>query len=291
MSISALPYWVAIAYLALHTVYVLTADFKPRPLVRIVITNVALAAGFLAILQFLDSAEAWSHRWFRFLALWSPVVFFWWAYLWNRWTLHAYYPPEFSFDPALIRLEGRLFGQPSLWSAAKERPWLADLLHFLYNTYYLYTFALGAYLHTTGRLRDFQAMTFAVILGYALLYCFFPFLPVWGPRWGLVSAGLLPADRQRLKGGWITRLTTWFMFEGPAQKACAMPSAHASTAVIFAVWTWRIGGPELGLAAAVIALGMAVGAIYGRYHYLLDILVGAAVGTACLLLADAAIGA
>src|SRR4030042_3448433 len=117
-------------------------------------------------------------------------------------------------------------------------------------------------------------MAFAAILGYASVYSFFPFMPVCGPRWGLVSAGLLPLEKQRLEGGSMTRLTNWFMFEGPAHKACAMPSAHASTAVVFVAWAWRIGGPELGLGARVVALGMALVAVYGRYHYLLDIPVG-----------------
>jgi membrane-associated phospholipid phosphatase len=290
LSVSSLPYWVVLAYLALHTVYVLTARFRPRPLTRILATNLWLAACFVVLMTLRDWPSAWRHQWFRITALWAPVVFFWWAYLWNRWTLHAYYPRDYSFDPPLIRLEQKLFGQPSLWLARKDQPWLADLLHLFYNTYYLYTFAVGAYLHSSGRIRDFLAMTLAVILGYALMYCFFPFMPVFGPRWGLVSAGLLPEDRQRLKGGWMTRATNWLMFDGLAHKACAMPSAHASTAVVFVVWTWRIGGVGPGLAALAVALGMALGAIYGRYHYLLDLIVGAAVGVGCVLAADALIG-
>ena len=66
--------------------------------------------------------------------------------------------------------------------------------------------------------------------------------------------------------------------------------SFALAAVVFVVWSWRIGGPELGLMALALALGMGLGAVYGRYHYLLDILIGAAVGGGCVLLSDLAIG-
>jgi hypothetical protein len=86
---------------------------------------------FLLQIWLLGFPELWGQRWFRFTILWSPIVFFWWAYLWNSKTLHAFYPRTFSFDPLLIRLDGKLFGQPSLWLAQGRRRRLADLFHFL----------------------------------------------------------------------------------------------------------------------------------------------------------------
>jgi membrane-associated phospholipid phosphatase len=284
--ISALPLWLPILYLGVHSAYLLTARYRPARVGRLLLVNIVLTAIFLYLISLLDSSLM-EERWFRLTVFWIPVVFFWWAYLWAGRTLHLFYPPGVSFDDALIRLEARWFGQPSLHLALRyERPWLSDILHFSYNSYFLYTFALGVYLHASGRNRDFQAMTFAVILGYALAYSFFPLLPVKGPRWGLIDAGLLHESRQRLRGSWMTRATNRLMYEGLAHRGAAMPSAHSSTAVVFAVWVWRIWGGAGGLPALALVLTMALGAVYGRYHYLLDVLVGGTLGLLCLLVAD-----
>ena len=284
--ISSLPTWLVIGYLVVHSLYVLAARYPPANLARILSVNAALILLFLIQLSALDSEEVWHERWLRITVLWSPIAFFWWAYLWAGRTLHVFYPEGVSFDSPLIRLEARFFGQPSLWLARDRAPWLTDLVHFLYNTYYAYTPILALYLYIHGRLHEFQSMSFAVILGYACCYSFFPLLPVWGPRWGLVVAGLLNQSERCLAGGWMTRATNAIMYEGLAHKGCAMPSAHSSTGVVFLVWCWRIWGAAGGLPATFIVAGMAFAAVYGRYHYLVDIIVGAALGVFCVLAAD-----
>ncbi|RPI25983.1 MAG: phosphatase PAP2 family protein [Acidobacteria bacterium] len=285
-SFSRLPTWLVIGYLVIHSFYIVTARYRSAHRVRALLTNFGLVCLFALLLVGLGQAELYRERWFRIVALWSPVAFFWWAYLWAGLTLHAYYPRDFSYDSRLIRLEDRLFNQPSLWLAAGEKAWLTDLLHFLYNTYYAYTPILALYLHINGRLAEFQSVTFAVTLGYAFCYSFFPLMPVFGPRWGLVDAGLLPPSRSRLRGGWMTRITNVIMWQGPAHKGCAMPSAHSSTAVVFLIWSSRIWGDAGGLLAAVIVAGMVLGAVYGRYHYVVDMIVGGALGIISVLVAD-----
>ncbi|MFB3902464.1 MAG: phosphatase PAP2 family protein [Acidobacteriota bacterium] len=248
--------------------------------------NCALFALFLIQLSVLDSQVLWQEWWFQITVLWSPIAFFWWAYLWAGLTLRVFYPENVSYDASLIRLEAKLFGQPSLWLARGRPGWLTDLSHFFYNTYYAYTPVLALYLYTQGRIQEFQSMSFAVILGYALCYSFFPHLPVWGPRWGLVLAGLLEESERRLTGGWMTWATNAVMYEGLAHKGCAMPSAHCSTGIVFLVWCWRVWGAAGGLPAVVMVAGMAFAAVYGRYHYLVDVIVGATLGGVCVLVAD-----
>ncbi len=286
MTISPLPHWLVIAYLAVHTTYILIGRYRPPRPSRILLTNLVLSVLFVVQIVLLNSSSLPANSVFTTLALWSPIVFFWWAYLWAGHTLCACYPPGFSFDPGLIKAEGKYFGQLSLRLAAADRPWLNDLFHLLYNTYYLYTLLLGVYLHAVGRFAEFQAVMLAVVLGYAAAYSIFPLAPVWGPRWGLVSAGLLAESRQRLSGSWLTRATNRLMWEGLAHRGCAFPSAHVSTGVIFVVWSWRIWGVEAGIIASLVVFGMALGAVYGRYHYVLDVIAGALLGLLCLLVAD-----
>jgi membrane-associated phospholipid phosphatase len=284
--ISTLPTWLVISYLVIHSIYILAARYPPPNRWRLLFIDCLLALLFIVQLSTLDSPSLWEKRWFRITVLWSPLVFFWWAYLWVGHTLQVLYPEGVSFDNSLIRLEAKLFGQPSLWLARGRPAGLTDLFHFLYDTYFAYTPVLALYLHIHGGVGEFQSMSFAVILGYAICYTFFPQLPTWGPRWGLVVAGLLNESERCLSGGWMTRATNALMFEGLAHKGCAMPSAHTSTGVVFLVWCWRIWGVAGGFPAIVIVTGMAFAAVYGRYHYLMDILVGAALGVICVLAAD-----
>ena len=72
---------------------------------------------------------------------------------------------------------------------------------------------------------------------------------------------------------------------GVAHKGGAMPSAHSSTAVVFVFWCWRIWGPEVGVFALTVATGMWLGAVYGRYHYVIDILAGGVLGILSVTLA------
>ncbi len=284
MGAGSLGICLAIAYLLIHSGMVLLASHRPRSSRRILLTNLLLIACFVILLG--ASPEWQESSGLRFFRLWAPMIFFWWAYTWAGHTLHLFYPSDLSLDPMLIRLENRWIGQPSLWWARYGSPWLTELFHGFYVTYYLYTPALGVYLYAQGRFRDFEAMVFAVMLGYALGYSLSALIPVWGPRWGLVAAGLLNRSEQKLRGYWVTRFIHAIMYGGLAHKGAAMPSMHSSTAVVFLFWCSRLWGIEGGVLAGIVVVGMGVGSVYGRYHYVADVLCGAALGMLSVWIAD-----
>ncbi len=285
MGTGALGIYLAIAYLLIHSGMILLATHRLRSSGRILLTNLLLIAWFAILL--LAATPAWQElAWLGLLRLWAPMIFFWWAYKWAGHTLHLFYPSDLSLDPLLIRLENRWLGQPSLGWARYGSPWLTELFHGFYLSYYLYTPALGTYLYAQGRHREFEAMVFAVMLGYALGYSLSALIPVWGPRWGLVAAGLLKSSEQKLQGYWVTRFTHAIMYGGIAHKGAAMPSMHSSTAVVFLFWCSRLGGLEGGVLAGIVVVGMAVGSVYGRYHYVADVLCGVALGVLNVWIAD-----
>ena len=275
----------AIAYLSVHSGMVLLGWRRAKSPGRILLTNLLLISCFAVLL--LGATSEWpGSGWLRFLRLWSPLIFFWWAYLWAGHTLHLFYPPEVSFDSVIIRWEERFLGQPSLWWARNGSPWLTEVLHFFYASYYLYTPVLGIYLYAQGRFNEFEAMTFAVMLGYAVCYSLSAIFPVWGPRWALVATGLLEVSQQKLRGYWVTRSINFIMYGGTAHKGAAMPSGHSATAVVFLLWCYYLWGPWAGIPASIVVLGMWVGSVYGRYHYIADILCGAVLGALSVWFAD-----
>ncbi len=275
----------AIAYLLIHSGLILLATRRPQSSARILITNLLLIAAFALLL--LGATPEWQGQaGLRFLRLWVPVVFFWWAYTWAGHTLRLFYPSNFSLDPLLIRLEERWLGQPSLWWARSGSPWITEVFHGFYVSYYFYTPALGIPLYAQGRFREFEAMALAVMVGYAVGYSLSALIPGWGPRWGLVAAGLLESSEQKMRGYGITRAVNSIMYGGVAHKGAAMPSTHSSTAVVFLVWCSRLWGVEGGVLAGIVVVGMGVGSVYGRYHYVADILCGAALGVLSVWIAD-----
>jgi membrane-associated phospholipid phosphatase len=219
------------------------------------------------------------------LRLWLPIVFFWWSYAWSGKVLHVYHPPDFSYDRPILAAEEKL-GQPSLWLARGRPRWLNEAMSFFYFSYYFYTPVLAVVLYGAGRLRDFEALALAVNLGYAICYSTYPFTPVQGPRWALVDEGLLPRDERVLEGYGFTRIMNAIIWGDLPHKGGAMPSAHSSTAIIFLIWCGRIWGGT-GLAVGIaIAGAMFVSTVYGRYHYVVDVLAGLVIGLACLGVAD-----
>ena len=258
------------------------APRPPRGRGRILAVNLLLMACFASLLLLGSGPLGSRPGWIRFLQLWGPVVFFWWAYKWAGHTLHLFYPADFSWDSALIRFETRWLGLPSLGWARKGSRGRTELFHFFYATYYLYTPGLGIYLYARGEYTRFEAMGMATLLGYAISCLLFAFFPVWGPRWALVEAGLLERSEQQLQGYGLTRAINYVMYRGIAHKGGAMPSSHTSTAVVFFFWSALLWGFWGGAGAGVLVVGMGIGAIYGRYHYVSDIAVGMLLGVLAL---------
>ena len=274
--LGAYSIWLCVAYLVTHSLLLTLGRQRPERLFQLLLTNAALAAGFVFVALSENLA----------LRLWSPILFFWWAYKWAGHTLTSIHLPGYSLDPRILRLEDRILGQPSLWWARGKQPWLTELMHFFYFSYYLYTPILGVFLYLEGRLHEFESMAFAVLSAYAISYLFFALTPTVGPRWALVESGLLETSEQRLDGYAFTWLINYIMYHGPALKGGAMPSSHSSTAVVFLVWCWRVWGMWGGVPALIVVAGMWFGSVYGRYHYVFDVLCGALLGLAAVWLAD-----
>lgn len=172
------------------------------------------------------------------------------------------------FDEWIQVMEAGLFGgQPSMGLAeAFPYPPLSETLHFFYLSYYLIIFVPPLYLYVRGRKGDHQRMVFNLMLAFLAHYVFFIFFPVQGPRY------LFPAPQGPVSEGLVFRLTHRVLQAGSSQGA-AFPSSHvgvsvAQTAMAFLVW--KPAAPWLGLATA----GLALGAVYGGFHYGVDVLCG-----------------
>jgi hypothetical protein len=79
-------------------------------------------------------------------------------------------------------------------------------------------------------------------------------------------------------GALARNLNLWLLRHGSIQ-CNTFPSAHASGAVAIALAVWS-AIPGVGAAFMVVAVGITLATVLGRYHYALDSLLGVAVGVA-----------
>lgn len=247
-----------------------------------------LTVVFFVTLAFLGAGTSWGEtRVMTLVRLVAPVLYYWYAYALAGPTLHLFYLPEFSYDRPLIRAEQRWFGNPSLWLARGRPAWLHEVMQFFYWTYFLYIPVLGLGLYWQNDLPRFEAMAMSTSLGYAICYSIYPWFPLWGPRWALVDEGLLHDDEKVLHGGFFARFMNRIIWSDTAHKGGAMPSAHSSTCVIFMIWCVRVWGLPGALVGGFVGVMMFISTVYGRYHYVIDVIVGTAIGVLAVVIADA----
>lgn len=186
------------------------------------------------------------------------------------------------FDPVVLGWEEGLFGhQPSTTMA---RRWdslaLSEVLHLAYISYYPVIYVFPAVLYLRGRRAAFRDSLFALMMGFTISYVLFTIFPVQGPRY------LFPAPGGEPARGLLYRLTHAILESGSSQGA-AFPSSHAGVAAIQTVNAlrhWPAAVPVLALAT----LGICVSAVYGGFHYAVDMVAGVALGLVVALLAPAA---
>jgi membrane-associated phospholipid phosphatase len=183
------------------------------------------------------------------------------------------------FDPLVQQWEAALFGGQPAVELARALPYraLSELLHGAYLSYYAIIYVPPIALYAAGRHQEAAALVFAVMLTFFAHYLFFIYFPVQGPRYlfpaptGPAGEGLLPALTHRL-------------LEAGSSRGAAFPSSHVGVSVAATVVLAR-SAPRWALAVGAATAGLALGAVYGGFHYAIDAVAGALLGLVLALAA------
>lgn len=170
-----------------------------------------------------------------------------------------------------------LGGQPSqtlreTWPAG----FLSQYLHFAYFAYYLVPISLALTLYLQRRWNAFQEAMSVHATSFFVCCLIFIAFPVAGPYhyYGLPDVSTF--------GGGIASLAHGLVRSG-SSLGTAFPSSHTAIAVAVWVAAFRLERRVFwGLALVVPAL--AVGTVYGGFHYAVDTAAGVVVGVASALL-------
>ncbi len=190
-----------------------------------------------------------------------------------RWEL-AVFGPLLGGSPALV--------------LARHLPWrpLSELLHLAYLSYYPIIYIPPAVLWWEARRRQargavtgasdpqaaFATSAFTVLLAFVLCYAVFVFFPVQGPwyTWHTGDPGTLPL------AGLVRAFVQGLLVAG-SSRGTAFPSSHVAVSVAQTLVLGQVA-PRLAWVAGPATLLLAIGAVYGGYHYGVDAMAGAVMG-------------
>ena len=205
----------------------------------------------------------------RFALPWAARVWLAHAYLLlGYWIPAAFVPdaPNERFQRWLARTD---------WTRAwRIRGTMArHVLEVAYLCCYPLVPAAFAIVFAFGSAEDVARFWIAVLsAGYAC-YITLPWIPARPPRLVDVESSVLPHAVATVNAAVLGRVS---------HQLVTFPSGHVAVSVAAALAVWRVW-PEAGVAFGAIALLIAVAAVAGRYHYLIEVVLGLVVGGATAL--------
>jgi membrane-associated phospholipid phosphatase len=199
-----------------------------------------------------------------------------------------------DYDSVLIAADRWLFGvDPTRWLMQFATPWLTEILQIAYTLFYALFIILGVELYARKEKDVFHYFMFTCVLGFYISYIGYFFLPAVGPRFTLHDFAALDRD---LPGVWLTPFLRWFVNFGgsvpmgvPNEVAIAgtqrdvFPSGHTMMTLVLMYLSVQY---RVRLRWFVLVTGtlLILATVYQRYHYVVDLLGGAA----CMILCVAA---
>ena len=259
--------WVTFIYLAWLCALVTGFHSNIPHAMRYLSGHCAIAG---AIIWLVRAAARSENEILRFARHWYPLPLYVFLFEELGGLVHAIFPRW--FDHAFVAFDYNLAKvHPSVWLSQFATPTLNDYMQFAYMTYFLYLVLLPAILYAHDeRLRFWTVMVSTAIAHYSV-YVISVLLPVESPYFSLAALNTQP-----LSGGYSTALITWIERLARVHGA-AFPSAHVAGSMVALVASWHYRRWLFWITLPFF-LSMCVATVYGRYHYVADVLAGLGVG-------------
>jgi membrane-associated phospholipid phosphatase len=268
--------WVALGYLASSSALIAVfAENLAHPVKLFAIQTMAAAA--ILILCGVEARVAERHggtlsaRFLHFWRHWYPHLFFLFCFEELGKLVHLVTPGW--QDAKLIAADYWLTGvRPTVWLEQFATPTRNDFMQFAYLTYFTYLLVLGGVLYYRRDWRGYWSVMTYSAAGYAIGYCIAIFFPIESPWFSMAAAW-----HGSLQGGPFTTAINFIERFGRVRGA-AFPSEHVagSVAALWGAWRHR---RWLFFVMVPIVTCMCVSTVWGRYHYVTDVLAGMVTGT------------
>ena len=182
-----------------------------------------------------------------------------------------------DIDPALIRIDHLLFGvHPTLWMERWIVPWFTDIMSFAYVSYYFLPVILIMTLYLRKKSPGLNEVIFILTFGYYVSFIGYILFPAVGPRYAMAHLYSVP-----LEGSLLTDLVRDVLNSIEHNKRDCMPSGHTQIALMV-LFLARRYERFLYYIFFPLVCGLILSTVYLRYHYVIDLFVGAALAIGCL---------
>ena len=240
----------------------------------------ALVAAMIPALCLVEARAAEQAKWrgktasskcWRFWRHWYPHLFFLFCFEELGKLAHLVTPAW--QDAKLIAADYWLTGvHPTVWLEQFATPARNDFMQFAYLTYFTYLLVLGGILYYRRDWRGYwSVMTYSAV-GYAIGYVIAIFFPIESPWFSMVGEW-----HGSLQGGPFTAAINFIEHFGRVRGA-AFPSEHVAGSAA-ALWgAWRHQRWLFWVMVPMVTC-MCVSTVWGRYHYVVDVLGGMVTGT------------
>ena len=236
---------------------------------EILLYLVAAAVSFL-IAMFVDESKG---RWAIMVRLIYSGVLFVLFYRITGGTMFLLF--NGFLDYQIIGFERAIFGLSPTFYIDEHllTPVVTEILSFSYFCYYP---MVPVFMFTLFFKKDYDILKHflaAASLTYFASFILFFLYPVEGPRWHFAGQYLNQID------GYFFRYLVEAVIDNGAVRGGCMPSSHTGIAILIMMYCYR-HYPLWGKILLPIVIGLSLGTVWGRFHYVSDVYVGAAIAIA-----------
>jgi len=254
------------AYLFTLIVLACFASITPQARTIIIVINLAAICALVLIGGRLAHR---GHRVWQFVAACFPLLLIFIAYRETGVLMHVFFSGW--FDQIIIDAEYQLFNvHLSLWLEGFISPAMTEFMMAAYVSYIPLLPVVCALLYFTVRPETFNRFMFSLALAYALCFVITLLFPVEGPRHAFASMFTQDLD------GWLFRGMTRLVERFGQLHGGAFPSPHCAAGTVMVYYCARYHRRSSYFVIPLVISFMA-GAVYGRYHYVTDVIAGIAV--------------
>lgn len=278
--------WVILAYLVLTLLVMLFAYTKvhnPESMLWGRMRIAAITVSLWGVYRMLPCRFTHLCRIIAQLALLS-----WWYP--DTYELNRMFP---NLDHLFAGYEQRLFGcQPALlFPEAFTHPVFSELMHLGYASYYPMIAAVTLF-YFIYRYAEFDRAAFIILSSFFIYYIIFIALPVTGPQYYYLAAGI-----DNIAHGVFPNVHDYFAthdtaltmpgysngffyqcvesaHQGGERPTAAFPSSHVGVSTILIFLIWRARSRNLFLAILPFYILMCFATVYIRAHYAIDVMAG-----------------
>lgn len=267
--------WATIIYLVVFSFLIVLFSNNQPDWPYYILFNLLVFVVVLLIARYLSDDQ---NKWMRFFRHWYPMALFMLLYEEIRHLVHIIYPGW--FDGWINQVELKLFGEyPTIWLERVVSIPLNEYMMFAYFSYYFLMPVLGAALYAQKKIKEFDQFILICAIAFYISYLGFIFMPVEGPRYALSHIHNL-----KLVGIIFTPVAQYIVKVAGLHGGC-MPSSHVAVALVVMIYAIRYTR-ILAWVLTPVVISLFAGTVYGRFHYILDVVAGILVGLLALFVCE-----